>query len=105
MGLGDLLYSIWKSDDKTIHKKDSSIAINQGQHYKSYKSDKIKYLQPSLHLMNDTNGLANNYINNTIEGFVGMLGPTQVNVKNRNEAVDHNVMENKFNQILISSFD
>jgi len=100
MGLGDLLYSIWKSDDKTIDKKNSSIAINQGQHYKSYKSDKIKYLQPSLHLMNDTNGFTNNNYTNIIEGFVGMLGPTQVNVKNRNEAVDHNVMENKFNQSL-----
>ena len=108
MGLGDLLYSVWKTDDVPTNKV-NSLATHQGEQYKSYKRDKINYLLPSLQLINDTNTSNNNTIyNNTIykntyslvEGFEGMLGPTQVNVKNSTEAAAHTLMENKFNQSL-----
>ena len=35
-----------------------SIGLSQGSQYKSYNSDKIKYLQPSVRLMSDSNALA-----------------------------------------------
>ena len=56
MGLGDLLYSVWKNDDVPT-KKVNSVATHQGEQYKSYKRDKINYLSPSLHLINDTYGI------------------------------------------------
>lgn len=43
----------------------SSIGLAQGSQYKSYKKDKIKYLQPSVRLMTDSNAATNSTITNS----------------------------------------
>ena len=93
-------YSLWNDNNET-----TSLAITQGLQYKSNKCDKNKYLNLNLQLINETytmNNNNNNYNNNynTVEGFEGILGPTQANVKNQQEEQQHILLENKFNSSL-----
>lgn len=90
MSLANLIYSAWKNDNNPINKNDS-LFVNQGQQYKKYKSDKIHLLE-NQQLMNNNHSL--------IEGFTGMLGSTQVNIKNKNDENEYNSLENTFNQRL-----
>ena len=73
MGLADLLYSVWNP----IKSEETSIAISQGRQYNGGRV-------PSR----------------IIEGFDGMLGPTQANVLNQQDQVQHRIMEDKFNNSL-----
>ena len=104
MVLGELLQSIWNPSQK--EDKLTSIGISQGAQYKSYKSDKVNHLQPSLQLISESNGFSKN--NNAslsknksiFEGFEGMIGPTQANEKNDKEANEYTTLEDKFNSSL-----
>jgi hypothetical protein len=111
-----------------------SIGLSQGAQYKSYKNDKIKFTQPSVRLMSDSNDLALTQVNSSTtssiftniseflfgnkrnmqrqesgldqnfksascyEGFEGMLGPTDANTTNIQDADTMIKLEDKFNR-------
>ena len=84
MGLCDLIYSVW-NPIKNDTSRETSLAINQGMQYKSNRNEKnINY--------KSTSGI--------VEGFDGMLGPTQTNVLNQQDEAQHRMMEDKFNNSL-----
>jgi len=72
---GDLVYSLFNSKTNT-NGQEKSISISQGKEYKSYKEDNAK----SVEWIEEKK--------QNIEGFSGIIGPTDVNIKNKTNETD-----------------
>ena len=121
MVLGELLSSLWSSkekEEKEEKPKQGSIDFPQGAKLLQYRQKKIQRLDNRSRMMTDPNGFSQidtlqgqralnraagqNMDSNLtlVEGFSGMLGPTDANKRNEEDLIDLRQSEDTFNRKL-----
>ena len=81
----------------------TSVPISQGKEYMSYKRSKVNSVNNEINNFN-VNGNQNSISNygDILEGFSGMIGPSQVNTKNQTDSSNLQTMEDDFNRTISS---
>ena len=91
----------------------NSVPISQGKEYMLYKQSKVNTVNNEISSFNEnqnTNSKCNYNTNynasynskSIIEGFDGMIGPSQVNIKNQTDSSNLQNMEDEFNRSISS---
>jgi len=106
MGLGDLIYSVWKPI-KNDDSRETSLAINQGIQYNEGRTPRPPMIEQPQHWLGQVQKMGRaeqpqHWLRGRapVEGFDGMLGPTQANVLNQQDESQYRIMEDKFNTSL-----
>ena len=118
MVLGEFIQSLWDSNEEPKEEEKDSINFPQGARYLEFQLDKTMQMQSNLNLISNSGGyspeetlkgqrslkkVANQNMDanlELVEGFSGMIGSTDANVKNSQDLAKLKRLEDTFNKKL-----